>query len=137
VRFAGSLGVLALALLVVGASLPLMAVLSSPAVVLLAAVLAGAGSLVVEVGTETALQEQLPDEVFARSYGFAFPASIGGIALGALLAAPLIGLLGLLGSLAAVGALVAGYAAWLPGTRTRAVPAVPRYEARESQVRST
>lgn len=116
--------VLSLALLTVGVALPPMAVLPSPAVVLLAALASGAGSLVVEVGVETVLQEQLPDEVFARAYGFAFPASIGGIAFGALLAAPLSGLLGVPGALTAVGALVAGYAAWLYASpRTLLVPA--------------
>lgn len=79
---------LPLALLTVGAALPLIAVLPSPAAVLLVALVVGAGSLIVEVGAETVLQEQLPDDVFARAYGFAYPASIGGIAFGALLAAP-------------------------------------------------
>jgi MFS family permease len=109
--------VLSLALLTVGVTLPSMAVLPSPAVVLLAALASGAGSLVVEVAVETVLQEQLPNEVFARAYGFAFPASISGIAFGALLAAPLSALLGLGGALSLVGTLVAGYAAWLYGGR--------------------
>jgi len=105
-------------------TLPSMAVLPSPAVVLLAAIASGVGSLVVEMGVETVLQEQLPDEVFARAYGFAFPASIGGIALGALLAAPLSALLGVGGALTVIGTLVAGYAAWLYGSRrTVLVPA--------------
>jgi MFS family permease len=108
---------LSLALLAAGLALPLMAVVPSPAVVLLAALAAGAGSLVVEVGVETVLQEQLPDEVFARAYGFAFPASIAGIALGALLAAPLSGVVGLGGALTVIGALVAAYGTWLYGTR--------------------
>jgi MFS family permease len=112
-RRLGRRSALSLALLVVAGSLPLMALLSAPAVVLLAALASGAGSLLVEVGAETALQEQLPDDVFARAYGFAFPASIAGIALGAVIAAPLIGLLGVTGGLSAVGALVAAYAAWL------------------------
>jgi hypothetical protein len=93
--------------------MPLLAVLPWFALTLLVAVANGAGSLVVEVCTETALQEQLPDEVFGRAYGFAFPASIGGIAAGSLLAAPLTAMLGLPGALAAVGAVVAGYALWL------------------------
>lgn len=115
--------VLSLALLSVGASLPPMAVLPSPAVVLLAALAAGAGSLVVEVGVETVLQEQLPDDVFARAYGFAFPASIGGIAFGALLAAPLSGLLGVGGALTVIGALVSCYAAWFyVSGRTSLIP---------------
>lgn len=116
--------VISLALIVVAVSLPLMAALPAPATVLLAALAAGAGSLVVEVGTETALQEQLPDEVFSRAYGFAFPASIGGIALGALAVAPLVALFGLTGALALAGALVAGYALWLHGARTHTVPVV-------------
>lgn len=115
-----------LALLLVGAALPPMALAPTPAVVLFAALAAGAGSLVVEVGVETVLQEQLPDDVFARAYGFAFPASIGGIALGALLAAPLSALLGLGGTLTAVGALVACYAAWLATSgRSSLVPVRP------------
>jgi hypothetical protein len=100
-----------------------MAVAPSPAVVLLAALASGAGSLVVEVGVETVLQEQLPDDVFARAYGFAFPASIGGIALGALLAAPLSRLLGVGGALTVIGALVASYAAWFfTSGRTSLIP---------------
>jgi hypothetical protein len=113
----GRRAVLSTALLAVGGTMPLLAALPAPAVVLLAAVASGAGALVVEVGTETVLQEQLPDEVFARAYGFAFPASIGGIALGALFAAPLIAALGVTGALAAVGGVVACYAVWLRGSR--------------------
>jgi len=108
----------AFALLMVGICLPLVAVLPSYAAVLLAAAAGGAGSLVVEVGTETVLQEQLPDDVFARAYGFAFPASIGGIALGSLVAAPLVLVLGVGGTFAVVGALACGYALWL-GTAQR------------------
>jgi MFS family permease len=117
--------VLSLALLTVGVALPSMAVLPSPAVVLLAALASGAGSLVVEVGVETVLQEQLPDEAFARAYGFAFPASIGGIAFGALLAAPLSELLGVGGALTLIGSFVAGYAAWLYGSRRTLLAPAP------------
>jgi len=116
--------VLSLALLAVAVSLPLMASLPSPVAVLLASLASGAGSLIVEVGAETVLQEQLPDEVFARAYGFAFPASIGGIALGAAIVAPLVALLGRTGALALAGALVAGYALWLHGARAYSRPLV-------------
>jgi MFS family permease len=116
--------VLSLALLAVAVSLPLMGSLPSPVAVLLAALAAGAGSLIVEVGAETVLQEQLPDEIFARAYGFAFPASIGGIALGAVIVAPLVALLGLTGALALVGVLVAGYALWLHGANSLTAPVV-------------
>jgi MFS family permease len=118
----------ALALLTVGICLPLLAIVPSYPVVLLAAAACGAGSLVVEVGAETVLQEQLPDDVFARAYGFAFPASIGGIALGSLVAAPLVMAVGIGGTFAAVGALVCGYALWLGVAQHR--PSVVAVEAR-------
>jgi hypothetical protein len=98
-----------LALLTVAGTLPLTAVCSAP-IVLLLALGNGACSLMVEVCTETALAEQLPDEVFARAYGFAFPVSIAGIAVGSLVAAPLTGTLGLPGGLLLVAAVVGGYA---------------------------
>jgi MFS family permease len=103
----------ALALLAVGICLPLLAIVPSYPVVLFAAAAGGAGALLVEVSAETVLQQQLPDDVFARAYGFAFPASIGGIALGSLVAAPLVMALGVTGAFAAVGVLVCGYALWL------------------------
>jgi predicted MFS family arabinose efflux permease len=118
-RALGSQHAPALALLTVGVCLPLLAIVPSYPVVLLAAAACGAGSLLVEVGAETVLQEQLPDEVFARAYGFAFPASIGGIALGSLVAAPLVMALGITGAFAAVGVLVCGYALWLGIARHR------------------
>jgi hypothetical protein len=40
----------------------------------------------VEVYSETALQAELPEEVFGRAYGFAFPASVAGIVVGSLIA---------------------------------------------------
>lgn len=130
---------LSVALFVVAGSLPLLALLPAPAAVLLAAVASGAGSLVVEVGAETALQEQLPDEVFARAYGFAFPASIGGIAVGAVIAPVLSAVFGTAGALAVTGALVAGYAAWLGASRQagrHAAPA-PSVAVPESAVAAT
>ncbi|HEU5008247.1 MAG TPA: MFS transporter [Jatrophihabitantaceae bacterium] len=118
----------ALALLTVGICLPLLAIVPSYPVVLLAAAAGGAGALLVEVGAETVLQEQLPDDVFARAYGFAFPASIGGIALGSLVAAPLVMALGVAGTFAAVGVLVCGYALWLGTAGHR--PSVVAVDAR-------
>ena len=64
----------------------------------------GAGSIIVEICTETVLQEELPDDVFARAYGFAFPVSIAGIAAGSIVAAPLVAALGLTGALTVIGA---------------------------------
>jgi len=120
VRRVGRPVVISAALLAVALSLPLMAILPAVAVVALAALATGAGSLAVEVLAETTLQEQLPDDVFARAYGFAFPVSIGGIAAGSLVAAPLVSWLGLTGGLTVVGAAVAGYALWLRGAGTPA-----------------
>jgi MFS family permease len=73
------------------------------------AVVIGAGSVMVEVVVDTALARSLDEAVLARAYGLAFPASIGGIVVGSLIAAPLVALVGLSGALAAVGGLVAVY----------------------------
>ncbi|HVU91211.1 MAG TPA: MFS transporter, partial [Jatrophihabitans sp.] len=117
-RVVGRVGrpaVITAALLAIALAVPLTAVVPAAAAVALAAAATGAGSLAVEVLAETTLQEQLPDEVFARAYGFAFPVSIGGIAAGSLVTAPLVSWLGLTGALIAVGAAVAAYALWLRG----------------------
>ncbi len=105
--------IIALALAAVAIPVPLLAVTPVLAVVLLWAALGGAGSMVVEILTETTLQRGLDESVFARAYGFAFPAAIAGIAIGAAVAAPLIAALGLTWALVVVGALVLAYAAWL------------------------
>jgi MFS family permease len=73
------------------------------------AVVIGAGSVMVEVVVDTALARSLDEAVLARAYGLAFPASIAGIVVGSLIAAPLVALVGLSGALAAVGGLVAVY----------------------------
>lgn len=120
---------IATALAAVAITMPLLAVLPSLVLVLAVAAVNGAGSMVVEVSAETVLQEELPDEVFARAYGVAFPASIGGIALGSAIVAPLTAALGLTGALTVVGVLLAAYAVWVRtgrqpkhALRLRAVP---------------
>jgi len=72
-------------------------------------VVSGAGSIVVEVMVETGLQRTLAPDVFARAYGFAFPAAIAGIVAGSLVAAPLVALFGVRGAFVALGALTALY----------------------------
>jgi MFS family permease len=72
-------------------------------------VVSGAGFIVVEVLVETGLQRSLAPEVFARAYGFAFPAAIAGIVAGSLIAAPLVALFGVRGAFVALGALTAAY----------------------------
>jgi MFS family permease len=124
--------VLVLALLGVAAPAALMAATPCLTGLLVWAVLCGAGSVLVEVLCETALQRDLDEEVFARAYGIAYPASIAGIAGGSLVAAPLMLEIGLSGALVATGTLAALYAVLvaLPrrtggrhrATRVRAVP---------------
>jgi MFS family permease len=68
--------------------------------------LVGGGMVVGEVLSDTALPIMLDDDVLARAYGLAFPASLGGIVLGSLLAAPLVSLLGTAGLFTASGLAV-------------------------------
>lgn len=117
---------LAAALLAVAAATALFAVAPVlPAAVALA-VVSGVGSILVEVCAETTLQRSLDDAVFARAYGLALPASLGGIVVGSLAAPPLLAVLGLPATLVAVAIAVAGYAAMLlrpPAVRTVSKPA--------------
>jgi hypothetical protein len=59
------------------------------------------------------LQRSLPADVLGRAYGIAFPAAIGGIAVGSLVAAPLAAAFGLTVALAVIGSLMAAYAVLL------------------------
>jgi MFS family permease len=102
--------VLVAALLTVAGSAALLAVTPWLPGILVWAVVGGAGAIVVEVLAETALQRELDEDVFARAYGIAFPASIGGIVLGSLVAAPVVAVSGLTGGLLASGVLAGGYA---------------------------
>ncbi|MCU1657381.1 MAG: transporter [Pseudonocardiales bacterium] len=102
--------IIAAALVAVAVPVPLLAVTPMIAAALVCAAVSGGGSMVVEILTETALQRGLDESVFARAYGFAFPVSIAGIALGSAIAAPLIAVLGLTGALVAVSAVVIAFA---------------------------
>jgi MFS family permease len=99
----------AVVLLAVAVPSSLLAVTPWLAGAVFLAVVIGAGSVMVEVVVDTALARSLDEAVLARAYGLAFPASIGGIVVGSLIAAPLVALVGLSGALAAVGGLVAVY----------------------------
>jgi predicted MFS family arabinose efflux permease len=103
---AGSLLLIALCLL-------LLAVAPSMAAAAVLAAAGGAAATVTEIFTETVLQRQLEEAVFAKAYGFAFPVAIAGIAVGSMIAAPLVGLFGLNGALAAIGIAVASFALFL------------------------
>ena len=122
-RAAGSTrprAVLVAALLTVATAGTLMAVTSSLRLLMTGAMLVGAGAVIVEVLTETTLQRDLNEDVFARAYGIAFPASIGGIVIGSLIAAPLVAVVGLTGALLTIAVLAGGYATVVARTRTTA-----------------
>lgn len=76
-------------------------------------IVAGAGGVVAEVLSETALPRMLDDAVLARAYGLVLPASLGGIVAGSLVAGPLVALLGLTAALAAAGLAVLAVGALL------------------------
>lgn len=95
----------AIALAVAGVALGSVAVAGSLAVVMVLAIAGGVAAIAVEVMTDTTLQQTLDGEVLGRAYGFTFPAAIGGIAVGAAVATPLVGLLGLPGALVFLGGI--------------------------------
>jgi MFS family permease len=112
---------------VVTVSLPamLLAITSWVPVALLWALLIGAGSVVVEVASDTSLQRRLAPEVLARAAGIALPAAFAGIVLGSLVAAPLVTMFGLSGALVTIGAAMAGYLVVLARGERRADDARP------------
>lgn len=101
--------VLLAALAATGLPMPLLAMVHWPVLALALVFASGGGAVAVEILTETSLQRSLPAEAFGRAYGLALPASIGGIAAGALIAPLLTSLLGLTGALVSVGAVVTAY----------------------------
>lgn len=117
--------VLALALLAVAGPAGLMAITPCLTGLLLWGLCVGAGAIVVEVLTETSLQADLDDAVFARAYGIAFPAAIAGIVGGSLVAAPLASAVGLTGALLAPGLLTAAYALVVALPRRARTAALP------------
>ena len=104
---------LAVALLLVAATMAALGQSTTIVQALVLAVLGGGGMIVGEVLSETALPLMLDDEVLGRAYGLAVPVSIGGIVIGSLLAGPLVSLLGLHGAFIAAGGFVALTAAVL------------------------
>jgi MFS family permease len=102
---------LTVAVLAIGAPLPLVAVTRwAPAALALVAIF-GAGSIVAEVVADTQLQRSLDPGVVARAYGFVLPANLAGIAAGALLAPLCVSVAGLSGSLVLLGAAAIAYGA--------------------------
>jgi len=109
VRSFRSRTVLAAALGAVGLPMMMLGVTRWAAAALVLVALTGAGAILVEILTETSLQQALPAEMFGRAYGLALPASIGGIAAGALIAPLLTSSFGGTGALVACGAAVVAY----------------------------
>jgi MFS family permease len=104
---------LAVALLLVAASMAALGQSTSLVQAVVLAVLGGGGMIAGEVLSDTALPRMLDDEVLGRAYGLAVPVSLGGIVIGSLAAGPLVSLFGLHGAFAAAGAFVALSAALL------------------------
>jgi MFS family permease len=98
------------ALLVVAVPSSLMAFTPWLSGLLVWALISGAGTVLVEVLCETALQREVDEEVFARAYGIALPVILAGIVGGSLIAAPLVALVGLTGAIVGTGILAAAYA---------------------------
>ncbi|HTU29871.1 MAG TPA: MFS transporter [Solirubrobacteraceae bacterium] len=103
---AGRRSTLAGALVLVAAPLPVLALAASPVAAIVAGVAGGVGALVVEVVADTRLQQTLDESHLGCAYGFAFAASVGGIAVGSLAAPALVSLAGLGGALCIVAGLV-------------------------------
>jgi Transmembrane secretion effector len=112
---------LAAALAMVALPLPILAVTTSVGVALAVGVVGGAGALIVEVVADTRLQQTLDESRLGCAYGFAFAASLGGIAAGGLIAPVLVALAGLGGALCliAVAVLALASAIALGGARQR------------------
>jgi MFS family permease len=117
--------VLFAALAAVGLPVLLLAATRSAPLAIILAGVTGIGAILVEILTDTSLQRSLPPEVFGRAYGLVVPASIGGIALGSLIAPLLTALLGTTGALATCGGVTIIYALSLiraPRPEPAAVP---------------
>ncbi len=97
-RLAGSprlAAVLVLAMLLYCLPNIVLAVTVSPAVAVAAQVARGAGTLIVDVLAMTALQRAVAPDVTARVFGVFWALIVGAIALGALVAPPVVAVLGL------------------------------------------
>jgi predicted MFS family arabinose efflux permease len=117
---------LALAMGLVGLSMMALPAVRLGVIAILLAGVSGTGAILVEVMTETGLQRLLPDDVFGRAYGLAIPASIGGIAVGSLIAPVLVSTVGLSGALVISGAVAVGYGLQLLAGRRHAAPVRPQ-----------
>lgn len=133
-RLAGALG---LGTLVWGLPLVAIAAVLEPWMALAALALIGIGEAVLEVATMTLLQRAAPDEVRARVFGVLESLTVGAIAIGGALAAPMLSALGTRGALLVTGLALPALALLLM-PRLRAIDraaAIP--EAEIALLRST
>jgi predicted MFS family arabinose efflux permease len=98
---------LASALTLVALPLVALGLVHALALAVLFALLGGAGSIVAEVLSETALPRLVDDEVLARAYGLALPMSLSGIVVGSLIGGPLVACVGLTTALVLAAIFVA------------------------------
>jgi predicted MFS family arabinose efflux permease len=114
---------LGIALLAVGAPLPLLAFSGSLAAAVLLVLVFGAGLIVSEVVVDSSLQRELDPAVFARAYGLVVPACVAAIAIGALLAPMCVAAFGLGATFVMLGFAVVAYGAFIvarePGRRAQ------------------
>ncbi|WP_217924937.1 MFS transporter [Miltoncostaea oceani] len=96
--------------LVWGLPLVLIAALIEPWMALVALAILGVGESLIEVTTLTLLQRAVPDEVRARVFGVLESVTVGALAIGAAVAAPLLSGLGTRGALLVTGLLLPGLA---------------------------
>lgn len=117
---------LAAALVMVALPLPVLAITTSAVAAIAVGVVGGAGALIVEVVVDTRLQQTLEPSRLGCAYGFAFAASVGGIAFGGLIAPALVSFAGLSGALCvlAAGILILATAIVLREAPLRYEPAV-------------
>jgi len=97
---------LTIALLLVATSLLAVGTALSLTQALVAALLGGGGMVAGEVLSDTALPVLLDDAVLGRAYGLALPVSISGIAVGSLVAGPLMAVAGTTGAFGVAAAAV-------------------------------
>jgi MFS family permease len=113
---------LAAALLLVGGPLPFLAFTHSVVVAVALGLIAGMGAVISEVVADTRLQQTLDEAHLGTAYGFAFAVSIGGIAVGALIAPLLVSIVGVTGALLVLTVAVLVLAATLAARSTTTAP---------------
>jgi MFS family permease len=104
---------LAIALVLVALPVAALGVTQTVWLAVALGLVAGGGSVVAEVLSETALPRLLDEDVLGRAYGFMLPVALSGIVAGSLIGGPLVALLGLTGALVATGLAVLALAALL------------------------